>query len=1255
MSLEPQDFYEGRTEGFFSLDPLDQQTKRSEKEHAHDAFTHSRRQNPGVDGLQNFRRDQANFVGTAAQAENPQFLYVNESGHAGLYSPNWTNLWPNLSAVGALQMNRAPGYLTESLASLNPLKIPPWQNQYMIFARKLPVAIESMMREQGLNPKDFFCLYLLPERYAFAAGERLPLLPLPLPLTTLKEAGLKLSDLDFNRTKVVFPDQVVRRFQESGDFNELRKAGIHIPVKKEKAEGEIKEMFLPFGRLASLTRALHTVYLFSIGVSNPQNWEELQNTLNYLAEDLAADTTEALVEAQRINDLFSLILYGSITKPTYIPDGDRARIRNMHTHDFHSRWGRMIWSEMKHGEVRRAFGGAAGILGSTIKKTEKLLGREPKKSVEEDKEELRKAHENFRALQNEVGENLEGGGTFTLQPDTDPLESYGFDLYHEQPLEKKASLWLKGVLVGAILAPTTLAFTAMNLGDTLVQEGSRIVPYLGLATIALTGAVFGFRAHAFLRNTTIADARARDLLYSDRNPRTQRLYQQAEVAEVAEADDLEEQKQELEEEKEKEAEVQKNLIEQEKLRQRLESEKNFFKRSVIKIKLWLLEKWYNTRSLEERAESLRENPENAHHLRSIKFFGSMAISMFREVYLAALTRGIYWLYKPFYFDTRERGGVGRRLSSPDWGAWTSVEYIGVRMAAGAIDGVQSMVLSRKELAQRGKLMDRLRARRDLWIELGFFGQKAINRAAYRLELAKVLELTKENGFSQSAAQAVSVRSIDRRINQRGKRWLNRYIKLLRSHQWGEEAISEFVDYANEVYRIAQSKKIMHRALGRVRGLRRKQAGGELELRPDQIIEEVSRKVQKDIRDAMESFQVLSGSSKAYYRGPVQKVRGRLANRRLNRHDTLFRMKKTGENMTRGSSLISHGGWEWRHLEDRIMITAQLAPLIAARQWEAGMSDETFFNGLATLAFTMGPENMVGYGGALAVSSRVIDSLYYGKILSRKNNYLSGLIEAGRYLPWEKIYLQFLATLDLRVLTAINSAALTVGMLSVLDIAAGGYEVLQSVIPGGGEGQTFGEFNGKILPMLAQRVAGGAGVATIGYGYTALVSGMTYRTVMALRAGTKRMGSTQDKVTFMLVQAGLNIPYGFAMGSLHGPLTEFYIDAANIEGLALGPNPTPIIDNPMQRFSPAQLAGDSASQSLLVDPQGQPLDAEGKLSAGVQPATFDTQNGEGGVLLVPGTSGGPVGGSAGSSLAGPEVCKQVFKMLEQATEVNAVGP
>lgn len=1087
------------TDPYFSLGPEVQHIEKMNNSLLFDAFYQLGSQN----NHPYFRHPERNIYDFISKLNRTRYpiLFIDEEKNAGLLLGKEVNLWRGLEAFGVIQTNRPPGYIEGDFHTADALDIPRWLTYYLIFAKKLPKRLSMVMEKVGLSSSDYFVIYLMPESYDWAVGERLPLLPFVLPKRLFTERGYNLDQLDFSNAKVVFPQDAILSFEKSGNFRDLAAAGIHIPLKDTNGE----EFFMPLSILEKVYKALHSIFLLSVSLADPRNFEELQSRTAALTEDLAADSFYNLREAEEFSSLLSLLMKEVVLHPSSLNLNDRARNRQPSTSGPFSQMTRALYRASENSPSIEFVKKMSGSFKELLEKTKKRLGREPEKTLEKDRREIRESLEKFQREHSKIQSEILGElelDSFQIQRAYEPPPR----LPAQAPSDEvnKTRKWLQRLSIGSICA-LPFATVLSQLLPVISSEWQQITPYAALGSFFSAMTVTGFIWYSYLRNVSIRDAHQQGLLNDEHDPTTAKLLKTAK-AEENPAYQLR-----------TEDETLQRRIEE---RHREEMPNNpvyaawhWSRRLILDftdyVKRASIRGWYGFKSLEDRAQEFRNNPQNAQERTALELFGVLMARAYGSIFLAPWHRFAVQTAFPFYFSTRERGGRASLNTWKDWGLWPSPFYVGLRAAT---YGLGFLWPSFKP----DRYWEDLDAERERLIQINSLIEPAISRAVRQLEIAKALEL----GMDLRIVAAIL--SVERHIQEEGLAWLeNLQRQMPPEKRLSKEALKEIVAYSDEIVHLSFDADLYNRMREYLESL-------DSDLSKAQKIEFLSAYAKKEILTA---FNARSSEHEGYYQHGLRRAITRVSRTRMNIHEKFFRLGKSGENLTHSRTLLALGSYPFTHLQDRLIITLQVVPMIASKSLHTGMTEEDLFNGLAPIFLFLGPDNLQSYGSGLAISSRMIDQLLEGRLRNESTPYAQAIWQSFKHAPWKSLFLQSAGMLDLRILSAANSALLMVGFLYPIDILLSGWNSLV-------HGQ---DFLSSVLTKGGGRIANGLAGASINISFSA-GSIPFYRGLMLIRRETGGIGSngyearsrinphtSADRILFSGSQAVLNILYGIFAG------------------------------------------------------------------------------------------------------------------------------
>ncbi|MGA0163124.1 MAG: hypothetical protein ACO3LE_02590 [Bdellovibrionota bacterium] len=1095
LELQPQesDFY-------FSLGHDSQLIERESLNTYWNVFDHLASQND-QEYFRNPLPDFQDFISKVNRTRHP-FLTINQLGEAKFVLGKEVNVFKNLDAIGSIQTNRPPQYLKNGFYSGDALDLPRWLIHYLIFAKRAPPRLSAALEKLGYSQDDYFVIYSMPQNYDWAIGERLPLLPLIFPRSILRDRGFDIDQLDFETAQVVFPQEAIAHFEKTGDASDLGSAGIHIPIKNSSGQ----EFFLPFSILTKLTSSAHAIFLMSVGLSNSRNFEELIGQVEALSEEIVRTNFENFNEAEKLGTFMSALLAEAIIHPTHLPD-DRVKNRHMSVNGPFSK-------------ITRTGFRFIDSFRELIKKTSTHAGREEGKTLAEDRLEYRELLENFKTLQEEALKSfsyVQRGKTWG-----------GFSQNQEQSESSQApktgfEKWRQRLILSAICA-IPLGVVSHRLIPILASEWSTIMPYASLGGLFATATASAFIFYSYLRNVSIRDARAEGMLYESDDPR---------LAKILERIDSSEHHSKLVPEMlrlEREIQIRnRQKVSSNPLKAGFQKTFRFFKNLSAEAKRRMIKTWYDIEGLEKKAEFYRENPERADEKSALQLFGSVMARAFGAIYLFPWHRTAVSALFPFYFETRERGGRASLSTWQDQGLWPSPYYIGLKLATQGLGLLYPAFKPSYFWKKQAKARDQL-------IEESALIEPAISQAVRQLEIAKALQLGMDYRLIPS------ILSVERHIHQEGFEWLKKIQKdLPKYQQLSDPALKELIFYSNEIMRASLEEDLFEQ-------LKTKLHSFEADLSSYQKIENLSVFAKNWLIERY--HQVLNSYSEEseFYQDWKRQIGSRWMAFRLKHHETFFRLGKNGENLTRTKSLMNLGNYPYTHLQDRLIITAQVVPMIASKSLGVDMTEEELFNGLAPIFLFLGPDNLSSYGSGLAISSGMIDKLIDQRLRNENQTYFRAVWQSFKRAPWRKITLQSASMLDLRILSAANSSLLMVGMLYPIDLAIASWA---SVF----DGQEFGS---EIMATGAGRVANGIAGAGVNLAFS-VGSIPFYRTLMFLRReaggiglngyqsiGRQNPHENADRIFFASSQAILNILYGVSAGVGIPLLSEKMIDLADIQ-------------------------------------------------------------------------------------------------------------
>lgn len=1095
LELQPQE-----SDLYFSLGQDSQLIERESLNTYWNVFDHLASQND-QEYFRNPLPDFQDFISKVNRTRHP-FLTINQLGEAKFVLGKEVNVFKNLDAIGSIQTNRPPQYLKNGFYSGDALDLPRWLVHYLIFAKRAPPRLSAALEKLGYLQDDYFVIYSMPENYDWAVGERLPLLPLIFPRSILRDQGFEIDQLDFETAQVVFPQEAIAHFEKTGEMSDLGSAGIHIPLKNSSGQ----EFFLPFSILTKLTSSAHAIFLMSVGLSNSKNFEELISQVEALSEEIVRKNFENFSEAEKLGTFMSALLAEAIIHPTHLPD-DRVKNRQMSVNG--------PFSQMARTGFR-----FVDSFRELVKKTSSHAGRETGKSLAQDRLEYRELLENFNKLQKDALESfsyIQRGKSWE-----------GFSRNNDEnssPATQKTRLekWRQRLILSAICA-IPLGVVSHRLVPILSSEWATIMPYASLGGLFATATASAFIFYSYLRNVSIRDARAEGMLYESDDPRLAKILERIDSSEshaklMPEATRLDREIQARNRQK----------LSSNPLRAGAQKIFRSFKNLSARVKKRMIKTWYDVEKLEKKAEFYREHPERADEKSALQLFGSVMARAFGAIYLYPWHRSAVSALFPFYFETRERGGRASLATWQDQGLWPSPYYIGLKLATHGLGLLYPAFKPSYFWKKQAKARDQL-------IEESALIEPAVSQAVRQLEIAKALQLGMDYRLIPS------ILSVERHLHQEGFAWLKKIQKDLPVHQQlSDPALKELIFYSNEIMRASLEEELFDQ-------LKIKLTSFNSDLSTYQKIENLTVFTKNWLIGRYQ--QVLNSYSQEndFYEDWKRQLGTKWMAFRLKKHETFFRLGKNGENLTRTKSLMNLGNYPYTHLQDRLIITAQVVPMIASKSLGVDMTEEDLFNGLAPIFLFLGPDNLSSYGSGLAISSGMIDKLIDQRLRNENQKYLNAVWQSVKRAPWRRITLQSSSMLDLRILSAANSSLLMVGMLYPIDLAIAAWA---SVF----DGQEFGS---EIIATGAGRIANGIAGAGVNLAF-GLGSTPVYRTLMFLRReaggiglngyqaiGRQNPHENADRIFFASSQALLNILYGVTAGVGIPLLSEKMIDLAGIQ-------------------------------------------------------------------------------------------------------------
>ncbi len=1106
LNPDESDFY-------FSLGEDRQRIERESLQSYWDIFDQLSSQNPSA-YFKSRIPDFQDFVSKVNRTRHP-FLVTNSAGEARLILGKEVNVFKGLNAVGAIQTNRPPDYLKDDFPTGDALDLPRWLIHYLVFAKTAPPRLAAVLQKMGYSESDYFVIYSMPQNYDWAVGERLPLLPLIFPRSILRAQGADVEQLDFSAARVVFPQDAIAQFQESGNLLDLGAAGIHIPLKESSG----KEFFLPFSILTKLTASMHSIFLMAVGLSNPQNFEELISQVERLSEEMVATNFETFQEAEKHSAFMSALLAEVIMHPPHLPDD---RVKN------------------KHMSVAGPFSVAtrSGLriidsIRELLQKTSDQAGREEGKSLDQDRLEYRELLQNFQKAQQEA---LQEFSYVQEERDWNRFKRVSEKETQMPSPITRTQKWTQRLILSAICA-VPLGVVSHRLAPILANEWQSIMPYASLGGFFAAATASAFIFYSYLRNVSIRDARAEGLLYERDDPRLAKMLENIEASEhhaklVPEMAQLEREIRLRSHQK----------LSSNPIKSTIQKWVRSMKNQAARLRIRMIKTWYAAESLDQKAEFYRNHPERADEKSALQLFGSVMARAFGAIYLYPWHRSAVSALFPFYFETRERGGRASLSTWQDQGLWPSPYYFGLKLATHGL-GILYPAFKPSYFWKKQK------AARDQLIEESSLIEPAIGQALRQLEIAKALQL------GMNYRLVPSILSVERHLHQEGFGWLKKIQRNLpESEQLSDAAIDELVFYSNEIMRAAQDNELYDSLLSDLNSF-------APELSKFQKIEFLAVRAKQWLHESFERLKSSYSGDQDFYQDWRRRLGSRWMSFRLKHHETFFRLGKNGENLTRTKALMNLGNYPYTHLQDRLIITAQVVPMIAAKSLGVDMTEEELFNGLAPIFLFLGPENLSSYGSGLAISSSMIDKLIDQRLRNEDQTYFRAVWHSFRRAPWRKITLQSAGMLDLRILSAANSSLLMVGMLYPIDLAIASWASIFS-------GQ---ELAPQLVSSGAGRIANGIAGAGVNLGFS-VGSIPFYRTLMFLRReaggiglngfqsqGRRNPHEAADRVFFASSQAILNILYGVSAGvgipllseKIYGFTQSELLDPLNITSKPLG--------------------------------------------------------------------------------------------------------
>ncbi|PIR23012.1 MAG: hypothetical protein COV44_04635 [Deltaproteobacteria bacterium CG11_big_fil_rev_8_21_14_0_20_45_16] len=479
-----------------------------------EAFKHLAKQNLLEDGshpihLNRYSTSRTIFTQAFRRSHDPLF-YLRSDGTLAFRAYNIVHTWSAFQAAGVVQTNRRPGYIRNRFHTAEALPMRREEIFHMAFMDGLPDSsgIAKDFEATGLNISDYFWILFMPERFEWAVGEKIPLIPFGLPRKDLGE--FDLSDFDFDRAIFITAEEALENANRLRQPSQILEAGLHIPLKKESIpEGENQRyLSLSLANLQSYYQQALDAFFIDLGFANSRNIQELRSTMNELMEATIGNSYDNMQWNGDLNPAAQVLLSGPMIEPSYIPESNRARVRNMSV----SGWA----ARMTRGVERAS--NKIGELGKWVSQQLKRKNREtdqPARNIL-----YRELITNFQEAVREL--DSEGPSLYRLRAEESGFQNFvrinklPDDPKHPGNSVAKAESWWKGKSAGRLISLGISATPWLLLSTFVVplfeQDGMRL--FMNCSAVGgMTGlTLLGIKTMLYFRNINIRDAHALNLL-----------------------------------------------------------------------------------------------------------------------------------------------------------------------------------------------------------------------------------------------------------------------------------------------------------------------------------------------------------------------------------------------------------------------------------------------------------------------------------------------------------------------------------------------------------------------------------------------------------------------------------------------------------------------------------------------------------------------------------------------------------------------
>lgn len=1077
----------------WSLRFVSQIIRRSSRSDDRELFYHLAEQNTNAEGqrpqhLRSLGASLRNLERIVRQTSRHWF-YKTRDGRAIFRVGNIVTEYKGFDFKGVIQSDRRPGYIRGRFHTGNALELPKDERFSIAFSERAPshTGLEDDLRADGLDPDDYFFIWFLPERFSWAIGERVPLIPYAIHRSRLN--GLTLDDLDFNSARYIARSEALRASNALQDNDPLLEAGFHIPVKNkpefEPVEGEhpdvqIPKIFdLPTWELTEFYEIALSTFLKDIALGNIRFHDELWMLDKSRSEDLVAYLEGLLRKYRDQNPAQRAISYGVLAEPSYAPDESRAKQKGLSTN----------WAMARLG---RAVDWLARDLTGLAKWSDRQLSKDPSKSSLENRWRYRGAIKNYNKTAQALAETRWGLRRVREQPnyfDQIPI----LENIPEEPEEankttegrrKRILHWARNNLPMVVMSAIPWALMSNHIIPLFQTDGARIAASFGFTAGATGLTVLAIKTMLYLRNVFIRDAQALGLLHDEptqddetnvleegheephqRTPSeyarlTERIGERPEfswrrpfrslasqvghylnpirlqraLVSSVQGDANNPERREALEQRVQQLDEQINVPATSaaaRWAQRLSP-----RMASLRVQRWQAQqqlgnidnKKKHDRMIRVITKVTKNGTQPAIEFNLTQWIFSKSNFIYRVTH-PHLPRLLIQVLLPQYMDVRSRGG--RASLSTMFEDWGLVPLYGVqawKMATYLWGGVSAATGASN--FRPDSYWERLNNRREASIQKYRNIEPAIGQAIGQLEIAFGLEL----GFEVETIQAM--RSVVRSPSYRGEGWIHRVLQRLpHSERITEENVQLYVRFARMLRSLANANTFWDK-MSQYYDSKPEYK----EKTSEEIVDDLAMRAKSNLADKLKE-EIERTEDELFYTRAWPIVKSLIDQTRYELYSGLYKMGQSAENVVNRAMLtLGHDGSS--QLLDRIPTSIQSSAGMVA-SLPPGASDIVFHSSTAPIYNALVPQNIVRGVEGLALNTRLMDSLDKGRVVDPEGRvangrfnlgYLGRIINSAPVLPFRQILHNRLAVFDQTIPAAATTATITFGLLVPVNAA-----------------------------------------------------------------------------------------------------------------------------------------------------------------------------------------------------------------------------